>query len=558
MKQCKRIMALLLSILLILQIPGTAFAAEENTPKEEVVYINLNQDGSVNEIYVVNIFDLDENGQIIDYGKYDTLRNMTTSDKIGYSDNKITIDTSAGKLYYEGKFSSNAIPWDISIHYYMDGTEYTAKEIAGKSGTFRLKMSIRKNARCYSTFFEGYALQATIVLDTQNCKDIMAENATVANVGRNKQLTYTILPNTESDIEITAKVNDFKMDGITINGIRLNMNIETDDSQVHSKTDEIIAAVNELDKGALSLYKGASSLYDGTKKLASGAGTLSEKAGTLSNATALLNEKTAELYTGVGNLSFGANTLYSGLAALDTKSSDLTNGALATYFSLCTSAQTQLNTLLRAYGMSEVTLTPDNYDTVLTNILNKLSGDAAAQVTVLKEQLDSYNTFYQGLLEYTLAVSNASLGANSLQSGLNTLYTNTATLKLSMGELATGTSQLSNGISELNNGIVEINNGAANLNNGAKELSCGTGKFVDEASKMSDEISSQIDSLISSVSGNNAETVSFVSKQNTNIKSVQFVMKTDAIQTEEVETVEAETEEKLNFWQKLLRLFGLY
>lgn len=64
--------------------------------------------------------------------------------------------------------------------------------------------------------------------------------------------------------------------------------------------------------------------------------------------------------------------------------------------------------------------------------------------------------------------------------------------------------------------------------------------------------------MISSVSGTDFELTSFVSEKNTNVESVQFVIKTAAIaQDAPGETVPV-VEEKLNFWQKLLRLFGLY
>lgn len=324
MKQYKRILAAFLAAFLLITTPITAFAGEVSTPKEEVVYINLNQDGSVKEIYVVNIFELDENGQITDYGEYETLRNMTTTDEIGYSDGKVTIDASAGKLYYEGKLNTNVMPWHISIHYYMDGIEYTAQEIAGKNGELKITMSIRENAECNSTFFEGYALQATFVLDTENCKNIIAEGATVANAGSDKQLTYTILPNRETDIEITADVKEFEMDGVAINGIQLNMNIEVDDAGLQDKIDEMINATNALDEGAGSLYKGTSDLYAGTGDLysgtteaATGTSTLSEGAGALYSATGTLNKKVSELHNGVGSLSTGADTLYSGLSAIN-------------------------------------------------------------------------------------------------------------------------------------------------------------------------------------------------------------------------------------------------
>ena len=101
MNKIKKLTALLLAVLLTVSaLPFSASAAAENTPKEEVVYINLNTDGSVKEIVVVNIFDLDEDGQIIDYGKYENLKNMTTTDKISYDNDTVSINAKAGKLDY--------------------------------------------------------------------------------------------------------------------------------------------------------------------------------------------------------------------------------------------------------------------------------------------------------------------------------------------------------------------------------------------------------------------------------------------------------------------------
>ena len=143
MKHTKRIVSVLLAVLILMGVfPYSAFAESENTPKEEVVYVNLNADGSVKEINVVNIFNLDENGRIIDYGRYESLRNMTSVDKIGYSGETVTIDAKAGKLYYEGKMEKNIMPWNISLRYYMDGKEYSASEIAGKSGALKIAMKI--------------------------------------------------------------------------------------------------------------------------------------------------------------------------------------------------------------------------------------------------------------------------------------------------------------------------------------------------------------------------------------------------------------------------------
>ena len=356
MKHTKRIISVLLVALLIIGVmPFSAFAASENTPKEEVVYINLNADGSVKEINVVNIFDLDKNGQIIDYGKYESLRNMTTTDKIGYSGETITIDAKAGKLYYEGKLDSNVMPWNIAIRYYMDGKEYKASDIAGKSGNLKITMKITENANCIGNFFEGYALQASVTLDTKKCSNIHADGATVANVGSDKQLTYTILPNKGADIEITANVTDFEMSGIAINGLKLNLAIDIDDAEIQSKIDEIIGAVNDLDEGAGDLKNGAEDLYDGTK---------------------LLNDKVGELYTGVSALNGGAVELYNGLTAITSKNKELLDGAYEAFKGLCTASETVLNAELTKNGLQTVTLTPETYATVLTELLKTMDANA--------------------------------------------------------------------------------------------------------------------------------------------------------------------------------------
>ena len=96
------------------------------------------------------------------------------------------------------------------------------------------------------------------------------------------------------------------------------------------------------------------------------------------------------------------------------------------------------------------------------------------------------------------------------------------------------------------------------LYGGTKELVSGTSEFVGKTSNMDTQICDEIDSLTSSVTGNNDETVPFVSEKNTNVDSVQFVIKTATIEKTEAADSGAAEEVPLTFWQKLLRLFGLY
>lgn len=318
-KQSKKILASTLTAALLasmLSVP--VLAAALNTPKEEVVYINLNTDGSVKEINVVNIFNLDGEGQVVDYGRYASVRNMTTTDKINYTEDGITIHTDTDKLYYEGRLNGNIIPWDISVHYYLDGKEYEAEEIAAKSGELKITISVRENSAARGSFFDDYALQASVSMDTEKCKNIVADGATVANVGGNKQLTYTMLPGKETDITITADVANFEMDGISINGIPLNLDIEVDDEELMDQIAELLDAIEKLDDGAVELEGGVSDLQDGARNdLRSGVSDLRDGAGELHNGAASLKEGGDALRSGAQDLQSGAVTLDEGIMSLN-------------------------------------------------------------------------------------------------------------------------------------------------------------------------------------------------------------------------------------------------
>ncbi len=74
---------------------------------------------------------------------------------------------------------------------------------------------------------------------------------------------------------------------------------------------------------------------------------------------------------------------------------------------------------------------------------------------------------------------------------------------------------------------------------------------------MDSEIAGIFDDITDEIFGGDFETVSFVSEQNTQVNSVQFVIKLPGVEAKEAKEPEAVPEQKLSFWQKLLRLFKL-
>ena len=196
----------LVPMLLVSSVGITAFA-DSSQGKEEVIYIMTSADGSVDNVYAVNIFG---KGEVTDYGNYTDLKLLTTNDKITEKDGKITFTNGSDKAYMQGTLTDAEIPWNISITYFLDGKELTPSEVAGKSGRLEIKFSVTQNKKCTTDFYNAYALMANFTLDTELCENIVAEDATIADVGSDKQLSFTILAGKGIDTSITCDVKTLK------------------------------------------------------------------------------------------------------------------------------------------------------------------------------------------------------------------------------------------------------------------------------------------------------------------------------------------------------------
>ncbi len=506
----------LLSLVLICLLLFASVVRADGVPsgKNEVVYGLLDANGGVDSIYVVNVFD---SGEVVDYGAYVDVRNMTTADRPTQSGDEVRISTKADKLYYQGTLESKALPWDIRIGYTLDGNEVSAAELGGASGALAIHASVGRNPDTNSTFFDNYALQIALSLDNKLCDNIVADNATIADAGVKKQIAYTVLPGQGIDFVVTADVRDFEMDAISINGIRMAFPLDFDTSEFTGQLSELTDAIAGLDDGAAQLRDGATQLSDGMRQYADGVKAYADGM--------------AQLSDGAKQLSDGMSELSGGLRELSNNGGALVEGALA----IQASTFDAINAQLEGRDLGLPTLTPENYAATLSG--NPL-------LRMIKQQLDGIVQFTDGVKAYTGGVTQISNGAAELSGGLSELDASTATVAA--------------GAKALYDGAVEIHDGIQQLRDGLAQYQDGTGQFRSETANMDGDIADKIDQMIGDVMGNGEEVVSFVSKKNTNVSAVQFVLKTDAIHIPVIEQVADPKPAALTFWQKLLQLFGLY
>jgi len=269
---------ILLTIALMLLIPHSFMSLQAKEKKEgsvdskdEVIYATLEATGEHDEVFVVNLLNVTKAGIVKDYGDYTSVKNLTGLAEITQTDDKIETEAEKGKLYYQGNMEDVNLPWDISLEYRLDGKKTEPKSLIGKEGELEIEIDVKQNKDANKEFFENYLLQIEIPFNADTTEGIKADDAVIANAGKDELVTFTSMPEEEGTFVVTADVKDFEMEGIDISGVPSSMSIDAPDTG--EMTDEIktlseaIADVNDGDadikQGIGELNKGSSELADG-------------------------------------------------------------------------------------------------------------------------------------------------------------------------------------------------------------------------------------------------------------------------------------------------------
>lgn len=431
-------------------------------------------------------------GAMEDYGSYNSVKALNSDAKMNIDGDKISFTSDKDRFYYQGDMEKKALPWLVDVTYYMDGNKMSADEIKGKSGDLEIKLSIKENPDVDKEFFEKYTLEVSTKLDTKKFKDISSDKASLANEGEMKLVNFIALPNTGLDASIKAKVDDFSFDGFAINCLDLKLNIDLESLGLEEKADDL--------KSASSTLKDASrKINRSTKPLANGARDIESSYAKLNDANTKYIESSKEVFAGIAQLD-------DGLEGLNAKSEELKKASTAV-----------------EDGLDKLAL------------LAQSDKNMAAAVAMIKE---SYKGFGAGLNEYLAGVELAADSANKLNAGAKAMNAKAPEL-ISVNHA--------------------MSKGMASFTKNLSDYLTATDKITTGFTKLYDEIKNEEDEVKDKFTNNdsaNSYVKSFASDKNENVKSVQFVLKTEKVEAEEkVHVKEEEISEKKNFFMKFKDLF---
>lgn len=562
--------------------------------KDEVIYGNLDANGKTKNMYVVNTFHVTKPGEIVDYGNYSDVRNLTNlSDIEQTADNEIHFQTDEEEFYFQGQLENQPLPWDISITYLLDGKEVSPDELAGKSGDFEIQLTTSANKNVDSTFFENYLLQISLTLDPLVFSDIQAPEGTEANEGKNKQISFMVLPDQEEELILTANVRDFKMDPIDISAVPANIAIEDPDignmtgdmeslsdaiRQVNSGMDELNNGITELNSGAEELSNGSTEYRNGMNELNQSSGELVEGSKQIRD---VLNEVSGALQSSPDMPEMGemkdlpndfrkmAKGLKAAAGGLDElkENYDEAWGALSKAIDSIPDTKidnddikelknsgadsTVIDQLLATYKAAQTV--KHTYKEVKEGF-NVVSGALQESSQPLHEMAEQVEAVANGMESGMKDLENFD-ALTELQDGISTMASEYSTFHNGLVDYTEGVGTLATNYQEIDTGIKELSEGTSSLNSGAAELTEGTNELYNETNDLPDEMQEKIDELMEDYANSDFEPQSFVSDKNKKVDVVQFVLQTEKIEVEEPETEEVEEEEDKSIWDRFLDLF---
>lgn len=566
------------------QASASNVTTAEISNKSEVVYAKLSAAGAVNAIYVVNHYQVAKGGIITDYGSYQSVKNLSDSKPIELEGDKISIQAEEGDFYYQGNMEGKDLPWSIEIVYELDGLEVSPQDIAGKSGDLGVRIKTKRNDKVDSIFYENYMLQISLTLPSDLCRNIDAPDAIVAEAGNNTLLAFTVLPNTEAEFKIAAKVTDFRMSGIEISAMPFSMSIDMPDTdgmlkdleKLPEAIEELNDGVGELAKGTTDLKKGADSVRSGSVKFEYGLSELSQNSSGIIGASAQIKDALSTISTSIsGNTS---ETDLSSLTQLPSVLNELSLGLKGISAGLVelkdgySMAYTALDGAI--LGIPDSGITKDQIDKLFRDadddqlaMLNQLyasylSGQAVkgtyAQVKqafisvapTLENVTASIEKITGALDGMSSSIGNSLSGMDintqlgQLSQGLAELAKNYKLFDKGLQEYMSGVTTLSDGYQQFDSGLSDFADGVAAMHGGVSELYDGTNTMNKEISKLPERMQKEIDILMEKYDKSDFDAASFVSSKNTNTGLVQFVLKGEDIKLpEDINTTEETTKD---------------
>lgn len=321
----RRFLAIFLATIML--VMNSVVVAVPTMNKTESVYVNLDYYGDVEQINVANDCVLTGENEIVDFGVYENITNLTNRTELKNEDGKIVWDVSGLKRFaYNGKVSNeNAknVPWTFEVSYKLNGVETRAEELLGKSGLIEITVDIDANKEAKEYYRNNYMLEVTGSYDLNKYLSVESDEAMFVTTGRTKTLMYIVLPGQSTTLTLKIGSENFEMDGLTFAMVPIEGKILeklgdiVDDKKsmedamdmLNSSTDIILDTMSGMKTSLDGISSGISKIQDGTNGLHNLSGERDEEIAKLKNDLESMQEVISDMQNDLDNAIDGTKNL---------------------------------------------------------------------------------------------------------------------------------------------------------------------------------------------------------------------------------------------------------
>lgn len=506
--------------------------------KDESVYVNAAANGDVTHVIVSEwLKNAGIGGTLEDESELKDITNIKGDETFEQGQDGIRWNTGVNDIYYQGT-TDKEVPVSVKLTYELDGKEMSPKELIGKSGSLKIRVSYENHSKVTKVIegkkqevYTPFIMVTGLILPTEKFSNVSVDGGRMINEGTNQivvgfgapgmakslQLSGKYAKKLPEEFTVTANVTDFEMKNtLTYASADLFSDLDVDRSKsmkdledkldkmsdsseklvvgssdlkealetLQDKFVEYEKGEKELDQGIQTLAKSGKKLVNGVKEYSTGVDDLAKGVTTYVNGAKQLTDGNKQIYEAVKGMPKSYQEFSAGLKqyteAVDTLGKKETGDALVTGAAGVAAGIDTLNTNLAALESSY-----EKYDQLILGLQSQAAqcSDETVKQTLLvyiqklKELSQGQKASVSALVQGTGAESQLKKGASQVAGGIKQVADGAQTLSEKSQALREADGKLSESIGKIVQNLEKLKKGSEKLSANDRKLLAGAKKL---------------------------------------------------------------------------------
>ena len=301
---------------------------ERSIDKAESVYLITDANGNIQQTIVSeHLFNNTHASTLQDISTLSNIENVEGNEAFEQNGKALTWDAEGSEIYYQGT-TDKEVPVTQKVTYYLNDQEISPEELAGKSGTVRIRFDYTNTSQ-YTEIVNGEKVTVCVpfaaitgLILPEDADHVEVTNGRLINAGGNDMVIGYALPGLKESLDI----DDTKLDeGVTLPEY-FEVQADVKDFALSSCMTAVVNAGNmmttegidltSMDEALDALTDASGQMEDGARELADGLDLLQSKLNEYAEGMTTFNNGVQTYTTGVDKVAGGVNSAYNGSCQL--------------------------------------------------------------------------------------------------------------------------------------------------------------------------------------------------------------------------------------------------